>query len=111
QVDQVAMVATPRDRAGAVVEFGLRRMRAALLILHDAQQRPIALGSRARLEGAAAETPVGFDGEVYLENLQDHNVVRVRTDQGVCRVSFDYPAVAAGTVPRLGPLACAKETR
>ena len=109
QVDQVARIATPGDRAGAVVGFGLRRTRAALLILRDAQHRPIALGSRAQVEGRAAQTPVGFDGEVYLEDLDDHDVVRVRTPEGTCRVRFDYPAVAAGAVPRLGPMLCAME--
>jgi len=109
RVDTVSVIAAPRDRAGAVVDFGLRRMRAAVLVLHDAQGRPIALGSRARIEGQTAETPVGFDGEVYLENLHDHDVAHVRTPQGVCTVRFDYPAAARNTVPRLGPLLCATE--
>ncbi len=109
RVDTVSVIAAPRDRAGAVVDFGLHRMRAAVLVLHDAQGQPLALGSRALVEGQAAETPVGFDGEVYLENLHDHDVVRVRTAQGVCTVRFDYPAAAKGTVPRLGPLLCAAE--
>lgn len=109
RVDNVSVIAAPRDRAGAMVEFGLHRVRTAVLILHDASQRPIALGSRARVEGQAAETPVGFDGEVYLENLHDRNVVRVHTPRGVCTVRFDYPAAANDTVPRLGPLLCAQE--
>jgi outer membrane usher protein len=106
RVDQVAMIATPSDRAGAVVEFGLRRTRAAVLILQDAQRQPIALGSRVQVEGQAAQVPVGFDGEVYLEDLHEHEVVRVHTGQGLCSVRLDYPIAAAGSVPRLGPLPC-----
>ena len=108
-VDTVSVIAAPRDRAGAVVEFGLRRVRTAVLVLHDAERQPITLGSRARVEGQTAETPIGFDGEVYLENLHDHDVVRVRTPRGVCTVRFDYPVAAKNTVPRIGPLLCAME--
>lgn len=109
RVDTVSVIAAPRDRAGAMVEFGLHRMRAAVLVLYDAAQRPVALGSRARVDGQTAETPVGFDGEVYLENLHDRDVVRVRTPQGVCTVRFDYPAGLKDAVPRLGPLLCVTE--
>lgn len=101
--------ATPSDRAGIRVAFPIRRVRAALLILHDGAGRPLPLGSRVWLEGAAeGAAVVGYDGETYLDTLEAHNRLRVRTPQGLCHVGFDYPH-HAGPIPRVGPLLCREE--
>ncbi|MFZ2752529.1 MAG: FimD/PapC C-terminal domain-containing protein, partial [Lysobacteraceae bacterium] len=51
---------------------------------------------------------VGHDGEAYLEALQSHNVLRVRTPDGACRIAFDAPQ-ADDVIPRIGPLTCLPE--
>lgn len=105
----VEQIATPSDRAGTRVDFPIRRLRAAVLILHDAAGRPLPLGSRAWLEGAAeSAVVVGYDGETYLDTLEAHNRLRVRTPQGLCYAGFDYPQ-HLGPMPRIGPLLCREE--
>lgn len=109
RLQDVETEATPSDRAGTVVRFGMAPVRAAVLVLRDEAGQPLPLGSAIRLESApSAQAWVGYDGEGYLEGLQDHNVLRVDTPGGVCRVRFDYPTEASG-LPRIGPLTCVRE--
>ena len=57
----------------------------------------------------ASATFVGYDGEVYLDVLDDRNTLQVSTADGRCQVAFDYPATSA-PIPRIGPLTCIPET-
>ncbi|MGV8803812.1 MAG: fimbria/pilus outer membrane usher protein [Polaromonas sp.] len=110
RIDRVKALATPTDRAGTLVRFGITPVRAALIILVDEAGKPLSVGSLARLQGAAAKEPtlVGFDGEAYLDALNLQNVLDVETTAGVCSVSFDYPKSGSG-IPQIGPLPCLKE--
>lgn len=110
RLDRVKMLATPTDRAGTLVRFGITPVRAALITLVDAAGKPLPLGSLVRLEGANSLQPVlvGFDGETYLDTLNLKNVLEVETPSGVCRVSFDYPQQGKG-IPQIGPLQCLKK--
>ncbi|MBO9661789.1 fimbria/pilus outer membrane usher protein [Dokdonella sp.] len=109
RIDRVEAVAVPRDRAGTLVRFAMKPVRAAELILHDAGGHPLALGSRVQVEGRAGETPVGYDGAVYLDDLDEQVRLRVRTPEGrVCRVQLDLPRANENAI-RLGPLPCRAE--
>lgn len=111
RIDRVKTLATPSDRAGTLVRFGITPIRAASLILVDAAGQPLPLGSLVRLNARRGEPAlVGFDGAVYLDALDTHNVLNVDTPAGACRVSFDYRKDAGG-IPQIGPLRCIKETK
>lgn len=106
RVSRVDAVATPRDRSGTRVRFGITPVRAAVVVLHDRAGKPLALGSRVQLEGAGdGQAVVGHDGETYLDTLAAHNRLRVETPTGVCTAGFDYPQ-GGDTIPRIGPLTC-----
>lgn len=105
RIDAVEQLATPRERSGTQVRFVLEPVRAALVVLHDADGQPLPLGSRVRLDGGEGEAFVGYDGEVYLDRIEAHNVLRVFTGAGPCSVAFDSAPDAAG-IPRIGPLRC-----
>ncbi|MGJ7902144.1 fimbria/pilus outer membrane usher protein [Lysobacter sp. 1R34A] len=114
RLDRVEVQATPQDRSGTLVRFGIEQVRAAVVVLHDARGEPLPVGSRVRLDAgtnadsnASANVVVGYDGETYFDNLQEHNAVRVDTADGPCSVRFDYPA--GGGVPRIGPLICQRQ--
>jgi outer membrane usher protein len=108
-IDQVKGTATPADRAGTLVRFGIRPVRAATVVLVDAQGKPLPLGSTVRPAGATGSgSPVGYDGEVYLEGLQEHNLLHVTTPTGTCTVRFDDPGGHPG-IPQIGPLPCLNE--
>lgn len=108
-IDHVKTIATPSDRAGTLVRFGITPVRAASIVLHDAAGKPLPLGSVAHLRGQdGAAALVGFDGVVYLDTLQKHNTLEVTTPEGgACSASFDYHK-QGDTIPEIGPLACRK---
>lgn len=109
RIDDVDQTATPRDRSGTRVRFGITTVRSALLILRDASGQPLPLGSSVNVEGMAdSGAVVGYDGETYVESLGEHNRLRVQTPDGACSVTFDYPA-ASDAIPRIGPLTCLRE--
>jgi outer membrane usher protein len=102
-----ANVATT-DRSGTLVKFGITPVRAASIILVDATGKPLPIGSQVRLHGHTGEAAlVGFDGAVYLDTLELHNVLDVDTPSGTCHVNFDYSKHGDG-IPQIGPLACQK---
>ncbi len=109
RIDQVELLATPRQRSGTRVRFGITPVHAATVVLHDTSGEPLPLGSSVGVNGASdAASSIGYDGEIYLDALDTHNLLRVRTPEGVCAASFDYPAIN-NDIPRIGPLTCIKE--
>lgn len=109
RVGRVDVQATPPDRAGTLVSFGLKPIRAASVLLCDTAGKPLPLGSQVRVHGQDAEAVmVGFDGAVYLDTLDEHNVLDVGLpDGGSCTTSFDYRKQGNG-IPQIGPFTCTK---
>ncbi|WP_115527445.1 MULTISPECIES: fimbria/pilus outer membrane usher protein [Xanthomonas] len=108
RVDRVDTTVTPRQQSGVAVRFGITRVRAAVIVLHDANGAPVPVGSVAQREGDAERVVVGYDGETYLDNLQNDNRILVELPEGRCIAQFAYPA-DAGRIPRVGPLRCIAE--
>jgi len=110
QVGSVRNVAVPVDRAGVLVDFALRTVRAAVVTLKDAQGHLMPLGSRVFLNRQKTEPAmVGYDGQVYLEDLAATNTLAVTSPDGKsCSATFVYPK-DAGAIPAIGPLQCQKE--
>jgi len=108
-IERVDAQVVPSDRAGTLVKFGIEPIRAASVILHDANGKPIEVGGSVSLKGSSAPPMViGYDGIVYLEGLQEHNVLEVQTSHGNCTANFDYHPQGQ-TVPVIGPLVCREE--
>lgn len=113
RIDQVSISATPTDRAGTLVAFGITQARSASVIIIDSDNKSIEIGSQVRLttKKNAPSAVVGFDGEVYLDTLDEHNALEVTTPSGnVCNVSFDYQKQGDG-IPLIGPFICQKERK
>lgn len=108
RIDRVRATATPGDRAGTLVRFGITPIRAASIVLVDREGKPLPLGSAVRVNGEGHGALVGFDGAVYVDTLQDRNVIDVATPVGNCRARFDDRG-HGGTVAQIGPLQCAPE--
>ena len=107
-ISRVDAMAVPTDRAGTLVSFGIKPVRAASITLVDAAGKPLPVGSQVRVHAQAGEPAlVGFDGDVYLDTLDSHNVLDVTTPSCVCQASFDYHKQDNG-IPQVGPLTCSK---
>jgi outer membrane usher protein len=110
-ISRVDAVASPTDRAGTLVKFDITRIRAASVILVDAARKPLPLGTRVQVHGHTGEPAlVGFDGTVYLDTLDEHNVLDVTTPSGTCHVSFVLHEQDA-VIPQIGPLICREDRR
>jgi outer membrane usher protein len=108
RINRVDTMATPMDRAGTLVQFDIKPVNAASIILVDTANKPLAVGSQVQLQGQSGEPAlVGFDGAVYLDTLDVHNVLDVTTPSGACRASFDYHKQGDG-IPQIGPITCGK---
>ena len=110
RIDKVNIDTTPTDRAGTLVNFVITPVRSASVILVDSDNEPLPLGSQVRqlTNTAVPSTIIGFDGEVYLDTLDEHNVLEIVNPSGeICNVSFDYQK-QGDEIPLLGPLICQK---
>ena len=95
-----------RRGSGYLLEFPLSRVIAASIVLVDARQQELPLGSAVVHEQSGTQTVVGWDGLVYLENLQQQNDLRVTLADGkTCHVQFSAD-MKQDQVPLIGPLVC-----
>jgi outer membrane usher protein len=110
RVGPIDLQASPTDRAGTLVRFDLEPIRSASVLLHDAAGKPLPLGSQVRVRGQQGEPAlVGFDGAVYLDSLDTHNVLEASLPEGgTCSTRFDYRKQGDG-IPQIGPLTCTME--
>lgn len=101
----------PQDHSGLVVHFPIRLSHGAIVRLTDENGADLPLSSVITLLATQGRFPVGYDGQAYLQDLQNHNVVTVTIGGGGghCSVAFDYRALP-GEIPVIGPLTC-KESR
>ncbi len=95
-----------RRGSGYLLEFGLIRVIAASIVLVDARQRELPLGSTVTHQQSGARAVVGWDGLVYLENLSAHNSLAVSLADGShCQAQFDID-LQQQQIPLVGPLVC-----
>ena len=110
RIDKVNIESTPTDRAGTLVNFVITPVRSASVVLVGSDNEPLLLGSQVRqlTNTAVPSTIIGFDGEVYLDTLDEHNVLEIMNPSGdSCTVSFDYYK-KGDEIPLIGPLICQK---
>ncbi|MGY4495997.1 fimbria/pilus outer membrane usher protein [Pseudomonas sp. TE3610] len=97
---------TPGDRSAVRAHFAVHRAHSATLHLLDSTHHVLPVGAIATLAGSGEQTPLGYDGEAFFQQLADHNHVRVHTPgHPDCSVTFDYHA-EPGQIPDIGPLIC-----
>ena len=105
-LDNNQMIVRPQDRSGVVVQFPMEISHGALVKIVDEIGKPIAVGSTASLQATGVMFPVGYDGEVYMKNLEKKNQITVELDKGGrCTASFAYRPVP-GQIPQIGPVIC-----
>lgn len=96
----------PQWRSGVLVEFPITEYRAATVLLHRADGRPVAVGAQVLHEESGALTVVGHDGMAFVEGLRSENRLRVAEGDETCAVQFAYDDDARDALPTIGPLTC-----
>jgi outer membrane usher protein len=106
EVETVEDVVAPADRSGVLVSFKTKTdVQSAVVILVGPDGKPLAVGSRGKLDGSDADFVVGYDGRAFVKDLKGANSVTVSLEKGECHATFDYTAAADRQVI-VGPVSC-----
>lgn len=104
-VDETFAIVRPRNGSGIAVDFSVKRVQAAIVRLHDSDDKPLPVGSIVEIAGVAVQV-VGYDGEAYLQDLQIENTLKVVKPNGAsCTAHLRYKPVV-GDIAAIGPISC-----
>ncbi|RLR17278.1 fimbrial biogenesis outer membrane usher protein, partial [Sodalis-like symbiont of Bactericera trigonica] len=82
---------TIRRQSGYTVNFGVQKLSAALVILHDDQGQPLHVATQLTRPDQPTEV-VGWDGKAWLDNLGDENLITAQTpDRRRCQARLTLP--------------------
>ncbi|MFV5265309.1 fimbria/pilus outer membrane usher protein [Acinetobacter courvalinii] len=92
-------------RQGTLVDFGAHQVISGLVRLVDQNNSLLLPGYSVRINGEQ-QGVVGYDGEVFIQNLLKQNKLEVDLlDHGSCQVDFSYNSNQYST-QKLGPYIC-----
>lgn len=92
-------------RNGAIVDFGVRKVFAGIVVIVDKDGKPYPPGTQVLRDGVEPDI-MGYDGEVFLRDLKPMNEIKIdRGEGGMCSASFAYSEGDAEQ-PRIGPVRC-----
>jgi outer membrane usher protein len=95
----------PPEKSGIIVDFEVKGSHAALVRLTDSQGHVMPVGAIAQ-QGGADKFIVGYDGEVYMTDLEDQNSFSMLLPDGThCDIAFPYHHVQ-GELATIGPFKC-----
>ncbi|MDD7973577.1 fimbria/pilus outer membrane usher protein [Roseinatronobacter alkalisoli] len=106
-VPHTRQVVRPAQRSGVVLDFGINTNPAtALVSLVTAEGEPIEVGLAAMHTESGESYIVGYDGQVYLRDLQKHNELIVHfPNMSTCRAEFDFTR-EPGTISQISGVVC-----
>lgn len=96
--------ATPADQAGTLVHFEVERVRPLRGVLRGPDGAFVPAGSRGRLD-TGAQVLVGFDGEVWLDDVTGASSIRVDGADQAWRCPLPAAAAAAAAPTAAAPIA------
>lgn len=107
EVDRTVQTVTPAFRSGVYVDFKVNTsVQAAIVTFKKADGEVVPAGSEVSLPGDKAPHVVGYDGQIYLNNLAAKNTVTIKLVDGAsCSASFDY-VFKKGEQSAIGPVVC-----
>lgn len=74
-------VVLPKDK-GAIISFPIKKMRLANIKLVDQANHALPVGTSVQIIDLNQQTVVGYDGRVYLTNLDKHNRILIQLKNG-----------------------------
>jgi len=96
----------PREMSGVVVDFGVQKQSsAAIVILKDATGAFLPAGTEITLAGQKDPFIMGYDGQVFMTDLNARNAVSANVKGISCHAAFDYK-IDATAQTQVGPLTC-----
>lgn len=103
-IDSMEQLVIPRRKGGVHVEFPIRYSQSALVNVVTRDNQPLPAGAVLMERDSEKNYTTGWDGEVYLENL-DVPLVLYWAD-GECFITLQPSTDPNLALPRLGPFMC-----
>ena len=104
-VETLRQKIAPHFRSGTRIGFPVKRLRPALLTLILEDGRPVPSDARVTQAGGNAYYPVGMNGQVYVDDMDEETVLVAQYTGGRCMARVVMPD-AAGPQPDLGQQVC-----
>ena len=92
EIKGVKEMALPYARSGMLVEFPVRRSHNALVVLHQANGKPVPAGARVTASPSGLKFIVAKRGQVYLTDLTTDNRIVVQWQNGRCDLAVPLTA-------------------
>ncbi len=106
RVGQTQTSIVPAEQAGVDIDFGVHAgARSVVAVLTDAAGKPLAAGLKGRVLDTDRRVAIGYDGQVFLDDVKDSNTILVDLLDKECRVSFSYQGAGEGQ-DVIGPFIC-----
>ena len=110
RIDQLIAKPVPGWRSGVLINFAIKKVRAATLRVVDSQGADIPAGASVRLRGVDTSFAVGRDGMTYIERLSTENTLEIIWSDRRCEVSIPY-LPSEEIVPYLGEFVCQEQSK
>lgn len=105
--DSVEQRFAVRRQSGYLLDMQIKPLRAASVILHDAQGQPLPVSTAIYRPGRPTEV-VGWDGLVWMQDVASQNPIHAETPDGrSCDTALTLPETLPETQMTYGPLICA----
>ena len=110
RIDQLIAKPVPGWRSGVLINFAIKKVRAATLRVVDSKGADIPAGASVRLRGVETSFAVGRDGMTYIERLSTENILEITWADRRCEVSIPY-LPSEEIVPYLGEFVCQEQSK
>ena len=105
EIGTLSLETTPYFRSGNHVTFPIKRARGATLTIVLEDGTPLPIGSRVQMAGEDTVFMVGYEGQVYLPDLETSNRLRATWRGQTCEFDVFF-AVSQDPLPDLGVYPC-----
>lgn len=104
-MDLAERVVVPMTRTGVLLQFKAAPNPGVTIILTRPDGTFLPPGTEVRIERTGQTAIMGYDGEVYIENLSLPAVLVARSADKECRAEVPFVGTR-GPLPRIGPFRC-----
>jgi outer membrane usher protein len=105
EISTLKLDATPYFRSGIEVKFPIKHSRGATLTIHLENGKPLPVGASIQEAGKEAIYTVGYDGEVYLMDLDAKTTLVASWGGQHCKFDVNF-TVSNAPLPDLGIFIC-----
>lgn len=93
-------------KQGTEIDFGAHKVQSGIVKILDKDKKPLSPGYEVRINQGQQSTIVGYDGDIFINNLQMNNLLEIDLlDKGTCKVNFTYHDEKQ-PIQKLGPYIC-----